>query len=117
MEASDGVQRRTRETVVESVNSMWMVGSEEGLEPLIRLITPSLGLVRPEDLRVQEPKLRVGSYGLSKQGCLSQGGPSGGSIHTEPPLWRMKKTSAPHSGHVVGRVKSGSRHSRVTPDQ
>src|SRR3546814_6875391 len=30
-----------------------------------------------------------------------QGGPSGGSIQTLPPLWRMKKTASEHSGHFV----------------
>ena len=34
--------------------------------------------------------------------CLSHGGPGGGSIHTLPPLWRMKKTGSLHLGHVVG---------------
>ena len=42
----------------------------------------------------------------SKHACLGQGQPSGGSSQTLPPLWRMKKTVAPHSGHLVGRQKS-----------
>lgn len=44
----------------------------------------------------------------SKHECFGQACPSS-SNQTLPPLWRTKKTQAPHLGHVVGRQKSSSR--------
>src|SRR3546814_9056909 len=39
-----------------------------------------------------------------------QGWPSGGSIQTLPPLWRMKKTASEHSGHFVRMQQIGRAH-------